>query len=166
MLTWPWDAAPAVLSAWQRWIIDGPNELGSALGVPLADAAPGTAPSVMVNGGWLGGAAALGRELHAFIAEVRRPPETRSVEELPYLDAMLQWYDCVDKSDEQRRAAPRSTARGTRNASDSSASAARSHRHETPLRRLLNLSQDALESQLIEQITVRVSLDRDLHVCR
>jgi FAD/FMN-containing dehydrogenase len=103
MLTWPWDAAPAVLPAWQRWIIDGPDELGSALGVPLADAAPGTAASVMVNGGWLGDAAAMRRELDAFIAEVGQPPETRTVEELPYLDAMLQWYDCVDKSDEQRQ---------------------------------------------------------------
>ncbi len=54
---WPWTAAAAVLSAWQRWITTLPNEMWTTCKL-LAD--PGKGPSgltVTVSGTWIGGGA-------------------------------------------------------------------------------------------------------------
>lgn len=104
LLVWPWDAAAAVISAWQRWIANGPDELGAALSVSLSDAAPGAAgqATVAAAGAWLGEAAALERHLDAFITDVGRPPLTRATQEQSYVDAMLKAYGVADTKPQQR----------------------------------------------------------------
>lgn len=101
-LAWPWDAAAAVISAWQRWVINGPADLGSALAIPLSDGDAGS-PTVIVSGGWLGDRDGLDGLITALIAEAGRPPTSRNVDERSYFDAMAVAYGGVDKSVEQRR---------------------------------------------------------------
>jgi FAD/FMN-containing dehydrogenase len=99
-LRWPSDAAQAVIAAWQRWIIDGPDELGSALSVT---AAGGEAPTVDVAGGWLSDQAALERHLDALVADVGRKPEVRTAQEYSYLDAMMAAFGVADTTATQRQ---------------------------------------------------------------
>jgi len=47
-LRWPGDAAADVIAAWQRWVVDGPDELGTGLTVTASGGEPGT---VDVTGG-------------------------------------------------------------------------------------------------------------------
>lgn len=99
-LTWPWEAADRVLRAWQEWVAAGPRDLGAALALVHADSGTGT-PVVLVNGGWLAGEEDLERQLNALVAEVGTAPATRAVEEKPYAEAMMAWYECTDLSVEQ-----------------------------------------------------------------
>jgi FAD/FMN-containing dehydrogenase len=99
-LRWPWDAVQAVIGAWQRWIIGGPDELGSALSVTAAGDGPAT---VDVAGGWLGDHATLERHLDALVADVGRRPDMRSAEENSYLDAMIAAYGVADMTAAQRQ---------------------------------------------------------------
>ena len=99
-LRWPWDAAAAVLAAWQRWMVEAPDEMGSALSVT----APGTDPATVdVAGGWLGDQAALERRIDALVADVGRSPEIRTAQEDSYLDAMTAVYGVADTTAEQRQ---------------------------------------------------------------
>jgi FAD/FMN-containing dehydrogenase len=98
-LRWPWDAAPSVMSAWQRWIIEAPDELGAALSVTLPDAGAAT---VDLAGGWLGDRTALERHLDALVADVGRPPEVRATEEASYRDAMMKAFGLAGTKGAQR----------------------------------------------------------------
>lgn len=93
-IRWPWDAVPAVIAAWQRWIIDGPDELGSALSVTA---------TADVAGGWLGDQAMLERHLDALVADVGRRPEIRTAQENSYLDAMMATFGMADTTADQRQ---------------------------------------------------------------
>jgi FAD/FMN-containing dehydrogenase len=99
-LRWRWDAVQAVIAAWQRWIIDGPDELGSALSVTAAGGEPAT---VDVAGGWLADAAALERHLDALVADVGCEPEIRTAREDSYLDAMNAAFGVADTTADQRQ---------------------------------------------------------------
>ncbi|GAA5122273.1 FAD-binding oxidoreductase [Pseudonocardia adelaidensis] len=98
-LRWPWHAAEAVMAAWQRWVVEAPDELGSALTVTLAGAEPAT---VDLAGGWLGDRAALERLLDALVAEAGSRPETRTVQEDAYRDAMMAAYGVAGTTAAQR----------------------------------------------------------------
>jgi FAD/FMN-containing dehydrogenase len=98
-LQWPVAAAEAVIAAWQHWMIDAPDELGSALSVTV----PGTgAATVDVAGGWLGDPAALDRHLDALVAGAGRPPGVRTAEEDSYRDAMLKAFGVAGSTAAQR----------------------------------------------------------------
>jgi FAD/FMN-containing dehydrogenase len=99
-LAWAWDDAAAVIEAWQRWLINGPDELSGALGITAAGFAT---PDLGLVGAWQGDPTALERELNAFVAEVGRPPLHRATEEASYLDAALKAYGCADTTPEQRQ---------------------------------------------------------------
>jgi FAD/FMN-containing dehydrogenase len=98
-LRWPWDAAQAVIAAWQRWIIDGPDELGSALSVTAA----GGEATVDVAGGWLDDLATLERHLDGLVADVGRRPEIRTAQQDSYLGAMMAAFSTADTTADQRQ---------------------------------------------------------------
>lgn len=101
-LSWTWDDAPEVMTAWQDWFAAAPPELGGgSLTIALPDASPGAVPIVSVTGGWSGPAAGGGRMLDELVSAVGRAPASRQVQDLPYGDAMMYWYGCADKSAEQ-----------------------------------------------------------------
>jgi FAD/FMN-containing dehydrogenase len=97
---WPWDAAQAVVAAWQRWIIDGPDELGSAMSITAAGDDPAT---VDVAGAWLGDQAALERHLDELVGEARRAPEIRTVQENSYVDTMMAAFGLTGTTTAQRQ---------------------------------------------------------------
>ncbi|MEV6800341.1 FAD-binding protein [Micromonospora rifamycinica] len=100
-LTWPGANAGDVLAAWQDWMIDGPVELGSGISIQTADAAPGFVPQVIMFGAWQGTTASLDVLLDALVTAVGAAPSTRTVQDLTYRDAMMQRYNCSDKTVEQ-----------------------------------------------------------------
>ncbi|WP_147339369.1 FAD-binding oxidoreductase [Actinomadura spongiicola] len=95
-LTWTWEHAARALSAWQHWIAAAPRNLGSQLDVLLVDAAPGSAPMVSLSGVWSGDAAGAAAQLNELVAAVGAPPATRREKQMPYRDAMMEWYGCAD----------------------------------------------------------------------
>ena len=97
---WPWDAAQAVIAAWQRWVIDGPDELGSALSVTAAGGDPAT---VDVAGAWLGDRATLEHHLDELVGEAGSRPEIRTVQEDSYLDTMMAAFGLADTTAAQRQ---------------------------------------------------------------
>jgi FAD/FMN-containing dehydrogenase len=99
-LRWPLDAADAVIAAWQRWILEAPDELGSALSVILPDGGPAT---VDLAGGWLADRAELERHLDALVAAVSRPPMIRTMETDSYFDAMMKVFGVADTTAAQRQ---------------------------------------------------------------
>ncbi|WP_052489393.1 FAD-binding oxidoreductase [Streptomyces sp. 150FB] len=91
----PWDSAREVIRAWQHWIVDGSRDNGAALGIQYGDAGTGV-PDVLAHGGWFGSKEELDKQLDAFVADVGLAPISRSVEEKPYGDGMMEWYGCAD----------------------------------------------------------------------
>nr|WSZ99716.1 FAD-binding protein [Streptomyces sp. NBC_00857] len=101
-LSWTWDTAPAVMTAWQDWFATAPPQLGGgSLNFALPDASPGAVPIVSVTGGWTGAASALERKLDELVSAVGAPPASRRTQDLSYGDAMLYWYGCADKSTDE-----------------------------------------------------------------
>ncbi|MCP3759153.1 FAD-binding oxidoreductase [Streptomyces sp. TBY4] len=99
-LTWPWEAAQRVIAAWQRWVVSGPRDLGTGMGVQWLDAGTGR-PDLLVYGGWLGAPDKFAAVLDALVADVGSAPATRSVEEQTYQRAMMSYYGCSDLTPEQ-----------------------------------------------------------------
>jgi FAD/FMN-containing dehydrogenase len=99
-LRWPWDAAQAVIDAWQRWVIDGPDDLGSALSVTAAGGDPAT---VDVAGAWLGDPATLERHLDELVGEAGCRPEIRTVQQDSYLDTMMAAFGLAGTTAAQRQ---------------------------------------------------------------
>jgi FAD/FMN-containing dehydrogenase len=97
---WPWDAAQAVVAAWQRWVIDGPDELGSAMSITAAGGDPAT---VDVAGAWLGDQAALERHLDELVGDAGHPPEIRTVQENSYFDTMMAAFGLAGTTAAQRQ---------------------------------------------------------------
>ncbi|MEV6236307.1 FAD-binding oxidoreductase [Lentzea sp. NPDC051838] len=100
-LTWAWDKVADVVSAWQQWAINGPDELATTLIVVLPDAAPGAVPIVQVVGAYLGPLADANAQLDTFVSAVGTAPATRAAEELPYDTAMMRAFGCGDKTTDQ-----------------------------------------------------------------
>jgi len=100
-LVWPWDSAADVVSAWQHWAPAAPHALTSWLGIFLPDASPGTVAQLVVFGMWQGAEADLYPQLAALTDMVPAAPLVKSVQELPYQAAMMQWWFCADKTVDQ-----------------------------------------------------------------
>ncbi|WP_326585317.1 FAD-binding oxidoreductase [Streptomyces sp. NBC_00487] len=99
-LTWPADAAQRLMAAWQNWVIDGPRELGAALGLQMTDAGS-DAVDLMVYGAWLGAPDRFPAVLDSLISMAGSAPATRDIKELSYRDAMMSWYGCADLTPQQ-----------------------------------------------------------------
>ncbi|WP_432001291.1 FAD-binding oxidoreductase [Streptomyces sioyaensis] len=99
-LTWPWEAAQRVIAAWQRWVIEGPRDLGTGLGLQWLDAGTGR-PYLLVYGGWLGTPGRFTPVLDALVADVGSAPATRGVEEQTFQKAMMSYYRCADLTPDQ-----------------------------------------------------------------
>ncbi|MCC3774901.1 FAD-dependent oxidoreductase [Streptomyces sp. UNOB3_S3] len=100
-LSWSWDHALDVLAAWQRWSVDGSVNLNSSIGAVLMDARPGTEPSVLLQGGYLGPRTELDAALDRLYAAAGARPAVATVDELPYDKAMMRLYGCADVTVEQ-----------------------------------------------------------------
>ncbi|MGW0886170.1 FAD-binding oxidoreductase [Streptomyces sp. NPDC002671] len=91
---WPWDKAQEIITAWQEWCSSGSNNLGSTLNVLLRDGAPGNVPIIKINGGYHGPQSEIEQALNELAAEAGATPSLRTVEELPYDEAMKAVYGC------------------------------------------------------------------------
>ncbi|MGX1915728.1 FAD-dependent oxidoreductase [Streptomyces phaeochromogenes] len=91
---WPWDKAQAVITAWQEWCASGSNNLGSTLTVLLRDGAPGNVPIIKIHGGYHGPQSEIEQALNELAAEAGATPGFRTVQELPYDEAMKAAYIC------------------------------------------------------------------------
>ena len=97
-LTWAWEHAAKVVAGWQRWIVDGPRQLGAQFNIVMPDAAPGAVPLVSVSGAWSGDPTQAAAVVDALVSAVGKAPATRRVQALPFQDAMMEWYGCAGKS--------------------------------------------------------------------
>ena len=97
-LTWAWEHAAKVVAGWQRWVVDGPRQLGAQFNIVMPDAAPGAVPLVSVSGAWSGDPAKAAAVVDALVSAVGKAPATRRVQQLPFQDAMMEWYGCSGKT--------------------------------------------------------------------
>ncbi|MGC4892196.1 FAD-dependent oxidoreductase [Micromonospora sp. DT31] len=100
-LAWSWDDAPAFLTAWQQWSVAAPRTLSSQVIAVLPDAAPGTAPIVLMQGAYFGPQASLETALAELASEAGAQPVSSTVLDKPYTEAMLNVYGCADLSTDQ-----------------------------------------------------------------
>lgn len=115
-LSWPWSKAGTVLSAWQKWGPDQPDEIWSSL--HLAAGPGGTAPTVSISAFSLGGEEDLKNALDRLADGPGGPGSARSVSVRPrgYEDAMLVYAGCSGITEEQCRlpgTTPGRSAQGT-----------------------------------------------------
>jgi FAD/FMN-containing dehydrogenase len=95
-LTWPWSKASRVITAWQSWAPNGPDELWANLHL----VAPfGQAPQpVGVGGTWLGSVSGATSAIRSLINRVGSSPTINSVSEQSFLNAMLVEAGCQNLS--------------------------------------------------------------------
>jgi FAD/FMN-containing dehydrogenase len=89
---WDWRDARQVVSAWQGWAPQAPDELFSMLGLTATDSG-GTI--VGSQGQFFGTAAQLDGVLQPFLAAAGTPTRL-DVETKPYLEAVLMWANCAE----------------------------------------------------------------------
>ncbi|MEU9970242.1 FAD-binding oxidoreductase [Streptomyces malaysiensis] len=96
-MSWPWSKAAKVLSAWQKWGPDQPDEIWSALHL---SAAPGGAPTVSVSCFSLGTYGALQNAVDRLADGPGGPgPASQvSLRRRGYVDAMRMYAGCGDTS--------------------------------------------------------------------
>jgi FAD/FMN-containing dehydrogenase len=90
----PWDAAEALLTAWQQWALRLPDEISSALNFLLQDAGPGKVPAVYAIGVSFGSDTALKAQLDALVAAVGTQPLAAYVTPGGYYNSMMSWFRC------------------------------------------------------------------------
>jgi hypothetical protein len=95
-LPFPAGATAEVLGAWQRWIVDLPNEAWSNCIVSA-----GNPPTCRVGGAFVGSAATLDGLLDDLVRKVGTAPTTRSASAKSYLDAMRYFAGCSQLTAEQ-----------------------------------------------------------------
>jgi FAD/FMN-containing dehydrogenase len=95
-LYWPWSSAVSVMSAWQNWAPQGPDELWS--NCVLDSPANKSGPIVLVNGVYVGGVAALNSLLHQLTSRINTAPSSSYVSGAGLLDTMLVEAGCYGKS--------------------------------------------------------------------
>ena len=86
-LPWPWWQAERVIAGWQSWAPQAPDALWS--NVHLSAAPGGPPPSIQVGGTYLGSTGGLTALLDKLYAAVGSSPVSPSLQETPYLQAML-----------------------------------------------------------------------------
>ncbi|CAM5680618.1 FAD-binding PCMH-type domain-containing protein OS=Streptomyces antimycoticus OX=68175 GN=SANT12839_052660 PE=3 SV=1 [Streptomyces antimycoticus] len=96
-MSWPWSKAAKVLSAWQKWGPDQPDEIWSALHL---SAAPGSTPTVSISCFSLGTYGALQNAVDRLADGPGGPgPATQvSLRRRGYVDAMRMYAGCGDTS--------------------------------------------------------------------
>lgn len=104
-VVWSWEHALDVLEHWQHWMVNGPVELSSEIGVALPDAAPGAVPFVMMHGGFAGPRETFDAALAELCRAAGAQPVAVEADELPYTEAMLKLYRCEGLTPAQRRRA-------------------------------------------------------------
>jgi FAD/FMN-containing dehydrogenase len=87
--TFPWSRAAALVAAWQAWAPSAPDELFSV--VNLSNASGGS-PSLHVSGQLVGPASRLNTLLGPLVSAV--PPDSLSVKDRPFLQAVQYWAGC------------------------------------------------------------------------
>jgi FAD/FMN-containing dehydrogenase len=97
-LTWPWDDAVTVISAWQQWQVTTPPATCPRAALLLNDAAPGTPPTVIVTGAHFGEQSEIEALLAELASAIGRPPATKVVRDLTYEQAMMAQFGCENDS--------------------------------------------------------------------
>ncbi|WP_020667097.1 FAD-binding oxidoreductase [Amycolatopsis nigrescens] len=101
-LSWPWEQAANVITAYLPWLAQAPDDLTANLTVMNQNAAPGSKPTVLVSGGWLGGpVSGLDPHLNELVSAVGAAPATRSADDLTYQQAIMRMFGCGDKTVDQ-----------------------------------------------------------------
>jgi len=94
-LSWPWAAAPDVVSGWQSWAPGAPDEIWSTLLLIAHPGGTGSSPVVRVNGSYTGGAGAASGLVNGLVSAVGSAPSSQSMYTPPdYLSAMLYEGGC------------------------------------------------------------------------
>jgi len=91
-LTWPWARVPAVVRAWQSWIVAMPDAVWSNVHL---DAARGPEPTLLVHAVAMEDSATLQSHLDRLVSAVGSAPASRSVITRPYPEAMLLEGGCA-----------------------------------------------------------------------
>ena len=93
-LSWPWSQAARVISAWQSWAPNAPDELWSNL--HLAATPGGSTPTIQVGGTYLGSTSAASALLEKLYAAAGSDPSAPFLEVSPsWLHAMLVEAGCA-----------------------------------------------------------------------
>jgi FAD/FMN-containing dehydrogenase len=85
--SFPWSKAAAVVAAWQAWAPHAPDELFSVVNL-----SGGASPSLHVSGQLVGPASRLSTLLGPLVSAV--PPDSLSVKDRPFLEAVQYWASC------------------------------------------------------------------------
>jgi FAD/FMN-containing dehydrogenase len=97
-MTWPWSLAPHVLSAWQEWGPDQPDEIWSAAHV---DNAAGGTPTVSVSAFSLGSYGGLQNAVDRLADRIGSSARSVSLRRRSYLASMEVYANCSTYSDAQ-----------------------------------------------------------------
>ena len=101
-LAWPWADAEKVITTWQHWVADTPSELASNVALLLANAAPGNAPLLSVQGAYLGTRDdVLDAALTRLIGEIGTAPVSKLVARMPYSQAAMKKFGCDGATTDQ-----------------------------------------------------------------
>jgi FAD/FMN-containing dehydrogenase len=95
-LNWPWPKAAAVLSAWQEWGPDQPDEIWSS--AHLSAGAAGGGPTLSVSLVSLGSRADLANAVDRLADRAGSAPRSVSLRTHDHLEAMLRYAGCADLS--------------------------------------------------------------------
>jgi len=92
-LSWPWSQAARVISGWQSWAPQAPDQLWSNL--HLAAARGGSVPSIQVGGTYLGSVSEAAAQLEKLYAAAGSDPSSPFLESTTWLHAMLVEAGCA-----------------------------------------------------------------------
>jgi FAD/FMN-containing dehydrogenase len=95
-IEWPWTSAAALLSAWQQWAPNGPDELTSSLSLSAGDTLE-EAPEALVEGQVLGSPADAERLIDRLESMVgAKPLNVDTITTMPYHEAVMHWAGCAE----------------------------------------------------------------------
>jgi FAD/FMN-containing dehydrogenase len=95
-LYWPWAQAEQLISAWQSWAPQGPDQLWSNM--HLSAAPGGGTPAIEVGGTYIGSVGEAYTQLEKLYAAVGSRPSSYYLNSMSWLDAMLLEAGCSDKT--------------------------------------------------------------------
>ncbi|MET9515277.1 FAD-binding oxidoreductase [Streptomyces sp. NPDC002994] len=98
-LSWPWAKAQAVITAWQEWGPDQPDEIWSS--AHLAAGPGGTTPNVSISAFSLGTYTDLQNAVDRLADKIGSPARSVSLRRRSYQESMLVYAGCAGFSDAQ-----------------------------------------------------------------
>ncbi|MBT2488881.1 FAD-binding oxidoreductase [Streptomyces sp. ISL-96] len=98
-LSWPWAKAQAVITAWQEWGPDQPDEIWSS--AHLAAGPGGVTPTVSISAFSLGGYTELQNAVDRLADKIGAPARSVSLRRRSYQESMLVYAGCAGFSDAQ-----------------------------------------------------------------